>query len=49
MAKKIMSQTDDQIRQARHYATQAHKRINHRRKFTNQPYDIHLQAVAENW
>jgi hypothetical protein len=47
MAKKIMNQTDDQIRKARHYATQAHKRISHRRKYTNQPYDIHLQAVAE--
>ena len=47
MTKKKISQTDDPIRKARHYATQAHKRISHRRKYTNQPYGIHLQAVAE--
>jgi len=29
------------------YATQAHERINHRRKYSNQPYQEHLRAVAE--
>ena len=42
-----MSSTDDLIRKARYYATQAHKRINHRRKYTDQPYAIHLKAVAD--
>ena len=47
MAEKKMNTADDLIKKARHYATQAHKRINHRRKYTNQPYDIHLKTVAE--
>jgi len=47
MAKKKINSADDLIKKARHYATQAHKRINHRRKYTNQPYDIHLKTVAE--
>jgi len=28
------------------YATRAHQRIDHRRKYSNQPYHVHLQAVA---
>ena len=32
---------------ARVFATQAHKRIDHRRKYSNQPYDVHLKAVAD--
>jgi hypothetical protein len=47
VAEKKMGSEHDLINKARHYATQAHKRINHRRKYTNQPYDIHLKAVAE--
>ena len=47
MAEKKMNTADDLIKKARYYATQAHKRINHRRKYTNQPYDIHLKTVAE--
>jgi (p)ppGpp synthase/HD superfamily hydrolase len=29
------------------FATQAHQRIDHRRKYSQQPYDVHLGAVAE--
>lgn len=32
---------------AREFATLAHQRIDHRRKYTRQPYDEHLRAVAE--
>ena len=34
------------VERAREYATSAHARIQHRRKYTNQPYDEHLLAVA---
>ncbi|MBV1914773.1 MAG: HD domain-containing protein [Pseudomonadales bacterium] len=34
------------IQQAMEYAIQAHTRIDQRRKYTNQPYDIHLRQVA---
>ncbi len=37
---------DDLIERARSFGTKAHARINHLRKYTFQPYDIHLQAVA---
>ena len=37
---------DDLIDRARSYGTEAHARINHLRKYTFQPYDVHLQAVA---
>jgi len=37
----------DLVERARAYATQAHKRIEHRRKYSNQPYDVHLEAVAK--
>ena len=47
MATKKISFEEDLIKKASHFATQAHKRINHRRKYTNQPYDVHLKAVAE--
>lgn len=47
MARKKMNVAIDLIKKARNYATQAHKRINHRRKYTNQPYDFHLKTVAE--
>lgn len=32
---------------ARVYATEAHQRINHRRKYNNEPYNVHLSAVAK--
>lgn len=35
------------VERAREYAINAHTRINHRRKYTFQPYDVHLKAVAE--
>lgn len=38
----------DLIKRARTFATQAHQRIGHRRKYTKQPYEIHLKAVANS-
>lgn len=38
--------SEDLIQRARDFATQAHKRIDQRRKYSNQPYDAHLKAVA---
>lgn len=35
------------IEQARTFATSAHQRIGHQRKYNNQPYHVHLQAVAK--
>ena len=37
----------DLIERAREYAIGAHKRIDHRRKYTHQPYSVHLAAVAK--
>jgi (p)ppGpp synthase/HD superfamily hydrolase len=37
----------DLIEKARIYAIGAHARINQLRKYTRQPYDVHLKAVAE--
>jgi hypothetical protein len=36
----------DLVRRAREFATTAHRRIDQRRKYSNQPYDAHLKAVA---
>lgn len=36
----------DLIQRARDYATRAHQRIDQRRKYSGQPYDVHLAAVA---
>lgn len=36
----------DLIAQARLFATSAHQRIDQRRKYSGQPYDVHLAAVA---
>lgn len=36
----------DLVGRARFFATEAHARIDHRRKYTQQPYDAHLAAVA---
>lgn len=38
---------DDLATRARHYATSSHGRINHLRKYTLQPYDVHLKGVAQ--
>ena len=35
------------VDRARVYATEAHQRINHRRKYNNEPYHVHLSAVAK--
>ncbi len=40
-------EADDLIRRAEVYATQAHERIDHRRKYSGQPYQAHLKAVAD--
>lgn len=32
---------------ARDFATASHRRIDHRRKYSKQPYEVHLKAVAE--
>ena len=37
----------DLLSRARDYATTAHSRINHKRKYTGQPYQVHLKAVAQ--
>ncbi|MGD2075164.1 MAG: HD domain-containing protein [Gammaproteobacteria bacterium] len=37
----------DLVERARAYATRTHKRIEHRRKYSNQPYEVHLEAVAK--
>jgi hypothetical protein len=34
------------VDRARRYATEAHSRINHRRKYSLDPYDVHLKDVA---
>jgi len=36
----------DLVARAREYAINAHKRIDHRRKYSGQPYTVHLAAVA---
>jgi hypothetical protein len=38
---------DTLIQRAKVFATQAHRRIDQRRKYTAQPYEVHLKAVAE--
>ena len=35
------------IHRAREFATQAHRRIDHRRKYSKQAYEVHLKSVAE--
>lgn len=37
----------DLLQKAKHFATQAHRRIDHRRKYSDRPYETHLKAVAE--
>jgi len=37
----------DLVDRARVYATKAHQRINHRRKYSNQPYHVHLEAIVK--
>jgi hypothetical protein len=37
----------DLVDQAHRYAVEAHSRINHRRKYSSAPYDVHLKNVAE--
>jgi hypothetical protein len=37
----------DLVERARNFATKAHQRIDHRRKYSKQPYQVHLEAVAK--
>ncbi|MDH3948376.1 MAG: HD domain-containing protein [Gammaproteobacteria bacterium] len=37
----------DLVERAREYAINAHKRIDHRRKYSQHPYSVHLAAVAK--
>jgi hypothetical protein len=37
----------DLVERAEHFATRAHDRIQHRRKYSGQQYDVHLRSVAE--
>ena len=37
----------DLVQRAREFAQGAHRRIDHRRKHSGQPYDVHLKAVAD--
>ena len=39
--------TDDMVNRAAAFAKAAHESIDQRRKFTNEPYIVHPQAVAE--
>ena len=39
--------TEDIVARAREFAINAHQRINHRRKYTKEPYSVHLSAVAK--
>lgn len=36
----------DLVQRARHHASQAHGRIDQRRRYSNQPYEVHLKSVA---
>ena len=38
--------TPDLAERAERYAITAHRRVDHRRKYSGQPYDSHLRAVA---
>lgn len=40
-------QTPSLVHRAREFATQAHRRIDQRRKYSNQAYEVHLKAVAD--
>ena len=37
----------DLVEKARQFALKAHGRIDHRRKYSSEPYAVHLQAVAD--
>ena len=38
---------DDLVKKARLFAIELHQRIDQRRKYSNQPYEVHLKAVAD--
>lgn len=46
MASHVPEMTD-LIDRARRFATEAHQRIDQRRKYTQQPYQVHLKSVAQ--
>ena len=42
-----MSNNDSLVERSKAFAIAAHRAIDHRRKYTGDPYDVHLSAVAE--
>jgi hypothetical protein len=45
--RSVQPPPDDLVARARRFATQAHRRIGHRRKYDQRPYEVHLKAVAQ--
>jgi hypothetical protein len=43
----VQTPTDDLVARARQFATRAHRRIDHRRKYDERPYEVHLKSVAQ--
>ncbi len=41
-----MDEAKDLVERARRYAVARHRRIGHRRKYTEQPYETHLANVV---
>lgn len=39
---------NDLVERAREFAISAHQRISHKRKYSQQPYQVHLEAVAKS-
>jgi len=46
-ATKVLNEDRGLVLRARDFAIKAHSRINHRRKYSNEPYDVHLKDVAD--
>ena len=42
---EVKATAPDLVERARGFATQAHRRIDHRRKYTRQPYEVHLKEL----
>ena len=47
MTKNSDAGRQSMARRALQFATQAHRRIDQRRKYSRQPYEVHLRAVAD--
>lgn len=42
----MLGKSHQLVEKARSFAIEAHSRIDHRRKYSNEPYGVHLEAVA---